>query len=158
MKIELGSYKHSPSLSEETRAFTANIYIDGKKVGTVKNQGHGGPDQFRFDDRGVETAFFAYCKTQLYEVKTDDPDWMKDLHGTPKSAECIIGEICDELDRKKRLKTLSRKAVLFRLSGDSEDEFRTLRHRKGKKPAQERIAIREWIEKKYGDQVIEIVA
>lgn len=42
MEITLKSFKHSPSLSEETIAFTANIYADGKLVGHASNRGHGG--------------------------------------------------------------------------------------------------------------------
>jgi len=42
LKIELKKIKHSPSLSEETNAYTADIYVDGKSIAYVKNSGHGG--------------------------------------------------------------------------------------------------------------------
>lgn len=42
MKIELKKIKFSESLSEETNAFTADIYVNGKNVGYCKNDGHGG--------------------------------------------------------------------------------------------------------------------
>jgi hypothetical protein len=47
MKIEVRSLKHFPSLSEETTAYTATIYVDGKKAIDAKNDGHGGMDMYR---------------------------------------------------------------------------------------------------------------
>lgn len=42
MQIELKKIKFSEHLSEETNAFTAEIYINGKNAGYAKNDGHGG--------------------------------------------------------------------------------------------------------------------
>jgi len=42
MKIELKSLKIYDSLSEETIAFTAYVYVNDKKVASAKNDGHGG--------------------------------------------------------------------------------------------------------------------
>lgn len=42
MKIELKSVKFFEALSEETNAFTANVWVNGKKAGYAKNDGHGG--------------------------------------------------------------------------------------------------------------------
>ena len=44
MKIELKNIKHSEFASHETNCYQATIYIDGKRVGTVENQGYGGCD------------------------------------------------------------------------------------------------------------------
>lgn len=42
MKIELKKLKIAEHMSEETTAFTADIFIDGKEAGYAKNDGHGG--------------------------------------------------------------------------------------------------------------------
>jgi hypothetical protein len=42
MNITLKNFKYSPSLSEETIAFTADVYADGVRIAYAKNQGHGG--------------------------------------------------------------------------------------------------------------------
>lgn len=42
MKIELKSLRISLAMSEETTAFTADVYINGVKAGYAKNQGCGG--------------------------------------------------------------------------------------------------------------------
>lgn len=42
MKIELKNVKHSEFASQETNCFEATIYVDGKKAGSARNDGHGG--------------------------------------------------------------------------------------------------------------------
>ena len=42
MKIELKKLIHARSLSQETNAFTADLYVNGEKVATCKNSGTGG--------------------------------------------------------------------------------------------------------------------
>ncbi len=44
-RIELKSIKHHSGLSQETHAYTATLYVDGKRFATVSNAGHGGPDE-----------------------------------------------------------------------------------------------------------------
>lgn len=46
MKIEVRNLKHSASLSEETHAYTATIYVDGKPAFNASNHGTGGPDMY----------------------------------------------------------------------------------------------------------------
>jgi hypothetical protein len=43
-QVTLKSITHNAGLSEETHAYTATIYVDGKKFATVTNPGHGGCD------------------------------------------------------------------------------------------------------------------
>jgi len=42
MEIELRNFNHSELANEETYCFQAHIYVNGKKRGTAKNDGHGG--------------------------------------------------------------------------------------------------------------------
>jgi len=46
MKIELKNVKHSEFASRETDCFQASVYIDGKKAGTVGNDGQGGCNHY----------------------------------------------------------------------------------------------------------------
>lgn len=43
MNIELRNIKHFKSETRETMACTANVYVDGKKVGYIENSGRGEP-------------------------------------------------------------------------------------------------------------------
>lgn len=47
MKIEIRNLKIMRSLSEETTAYTATIYVDGKPAFDASNHGHGGCDFYR---------------------------------------------------------------------------------------------------------------
>ena len=49
MHIDLKSFKHYSRLSQETVAFDAVLYVDGKKMGTVQNEGRGGAHRYGFN-------------------------------------------------------------------------------------------------------------
>lgn len=65
MKIELKRIEFSEALSEETNAFSANLYINDKHAGFATNRGHGGPTDYHArDEKGnllIKEAE-AYCK------------------------------------------------------------------------------------------------
>ncbi len=44
--ITLQNIKRVAHFSEETHCYTAVLYVDGERWGTVSNRGHGGPDDF----------------------------------------------------------------------------------------------------------------
>lgn len=47
---QLKNVKTLAAMSQETECFEASLYVDGKRVGTVGNAGHGGPNQYRWLD------------------------------------------------------------------------------------------------------------
>ena len=49
MALTLKNLKHFAAGSQETYCFTATVYLDGKKVGTAENDGHGGETIVRLD-------------------------------------------------------------------------------------------------------------
>lgn len=52
-RIQLKNVKFAEFASEETFCYSASVYFDGKRVATVKNDGHGGADyQYPTDDDG----------------------------------------------------------------------------------------------------------
>lgn len=55
MQLELKSIRHSPSLSSDSEAFTANLYVNGKKAGYAKDDGNGGCIMLRIDKNHVQT-------------------------------------------------------------------------------------------------------
>lgn len=64
MKIELKRLTTNARLSEETHCFAADLWVDGKKIGEVSNEGHGGCDRFHGDQRAYDAAN-AWCKANL---------------------------------------------------------------------------------------------
>jgi len=72
-KVELKKIEYSERMSEETSCFVADLYINGKKVGYVKNDGRGGCTAYYGNSREDNVLFAeieAYCKT-LPKVKPD---------------------------------------------------------------------------------------
>jgi hypothetical protein len=66
MNIELKKISFNERMSEETNCFVADLYIDGKKVGYCKNNGHGGCTDIHGnskDDFTVIAKAKEYCKT-----------------------------------------------------------------------------------------------
>jgi hypothetical protein len=67
MKIELKNIRFSEALSEETNAFTADLYVNGKKAGYCKNTGQGGcTDYYGIEKHSSDIIkeAEAYCKAQ----------------------------------------------------------------------------------------------
>lgn len=64
MQIKLKNIKFYESLSEETNAFTADLYINGKNVGYVRNSGQGGSTFYQpnsVEDRVIIDEAEKYC-------------------------------------------------------------------------------------------------
>jgi len=104
MKIELKQIKFSEALSEETNAFTANLYINGIKVGYCKNQGHGGCTNYNADTpefRILIADAEAYCKT-LPNVKYKGMEWAQSL-------ENVIDQLMEDWLDAKEVKKMERK-------------------------------------------------
>ena len=87
MKVEIKNVKHSQFASHETNCFEATVYIDGKRMGTVSNDGQGGPNDY--DSRALVEALTKYAKTlptrtwklddQVLEVHPDMDTAIDDL-------------------------------------------------------------------------------
>jgi hypothetical protein len=65
MKIELKKIKIAEHMSEETTAFTADIYVDGKEAGYAKNDGCGGCTNYHSYEgkRSLIEKAEKYCLT-----------------------------------------------------------------------------------------------
>lgn len=113
MKIELKSIKHSKFASEETECYTASLYVDGKKIGTVKNAGHGGCDEF-IGDQAKYRETDDWCKANL-------PKWT--LGDGPADNETTLELYCGELLEnwmfEQEYRTTIRKKVLFKYPDDA---------------------------------------
>lgn len=80
MEIEIKNIKHSRSLSQETNAFAADIFINGEKVGFCSNRGNGGCTSYNpiYSQNKKKTEHYrnqiakaeTFCK-KLPPVKSD---------------------------------------------------------------------------------------
>jgi hypothetical protein len=111
MKFELKNIKHSEFMSQETNAYQATLYVDGKRTAIVSNEGQGGPDNIMPIKGGWKEfkpaydKITAYCKT-LPKTKFKDMEWHQDL-------ESICGKILTEHLIRRDMKKALRTKVLF---------------------------------------------
>jgi hypothetical protein len=95
MRVELKNIKTNARASRETFHFSATVYVDGKRVSTVENDGRGGPDWW--SDWGAQARVNAYAAT-LPPIPAS-PDFPHDL---PMNAEILICNLINAyLDKKQ---------------------------------------------------------
>jgi hypothetical protein len=105
MKIELKNVTYNARLSEETAAFAATVYVDGKKRGEAKNDGHGGMT-FIYP-QALHDEIDAYAKT-LPTVEAYGEHLQPD-------GDMVIGDIlADYLTRKDLKRQLAKKTLFVR--------------------------------------------
>jgi hypothetical protein len=116
MFIELRKVKYSASLSEETAAFTAELYFDGKKVGTASNHGTGGSNHIRIDtptDRLRFGEFIASLPPEPCDWGDKTPIKMTEDYFISK----LVDDFLKEKDRQKYEKKFQKRAIEARKTG-----------------------------------------
>jgi len=141
-KVALRGIKHVPSMSEETECFSATVYIDGEKRGTVGNRGCGGSDDFH--PHGLEAELDAYAKTLPPHVSSYDKTIL------PMSAELLVADLLGKALDERMLKRQCAKKTLFRVKGDPDGEYRQIKAPYGPK-------VVDYIFGKYGGPNVEIL-
>lgn len=102
LRLTVKNYKRVEWASEETDCYTASLYLDGKKIGTARNDGHGGADYHDFDSREGREAFEAYVKEWVASVQ-DDPKHQIDGK-CYADADSLVAEACERFRREKEMK------------------------------------------------------
>ena len=95
MKIELKNIKYAAFASQETSCYEATIYIDGVRVGTVENNGHGGCDHIH-----------------PHAVEQRINEW-----AAPDDAEIIFAKLLNLWLQERDLKRAMSRRILFRRDG-----------------------------------------
>ncbi|MBA8904117.1 hypothetical protein [Phyllobacterium sp. P30BS-XVII] len=110
MKLELKSIQYNAALSDETNAYSAKLYKDGKHVADVANRGHGGCDEQHWRDhtarRDIEAYFATFPRQETgYSLKGEPVTYQPDL-------ESWSNEQVDRFALLKTLKAACRKKVV----------------------------------------------
>lgn len=119
-RVSLKNVKFYEGMSEETNAFTADIYFDGKKIGFAKNDGHGGCTDYNRHEGKLDKLkeCMAYCET------------LPDIDYGSFQMKCNLEHVIDYLfeawldakiakqNEKKRVKLMS-KAILLGIPNES---------------------------------------
>lgn len=106
-KIELKNLKHSDFASQETYCFEASVYIDGKKAGTVSNQGCGGCHSYH------PNTLYPLLKAEADKLPPHEWRLNEEVLTIQPDADTIISELVTEALTAKDLKSGMRRRILF---------------------------------------------
>ena len=119
MKLELKNIKHTDWASEETHCYQASLYVNGKPVAVVSNDGHGGPDRDyahpKFNDE-----FSVYCDKMLAvhayfkSLPKTPSEWCAD--GLPQELEYWCADQVNDCLSAKELKRKLKAGFLFQFA------------------------------------------
>jgi hypothetical protein len=112
MNIELKNIKYYESFSEETLAFQASLYIEGKRVGTAKNDGRGGPTYYDGDNKeGRELIRQAEQFAKALADKHYPKDDYMEAFSIPMTLEHHIDDLLNDYLGKKELEKIQKKVA-----------------------------------------------
>lgn len=144
-KIELRRITHNARLSQETNAFAADIYVDGKKVGTAQNAGHGGPTDYHITPRELREAIEDYAKSL--------PPVQVGSQSLPMDLEFCIDLLLEDYLRAKEDAKMTKRHLSFRLKGDPKHRWRQYKFDGGVYTKE----LRDFVVKKHGKDIEEIL-
>jgi hypothetical protein len=126
-KVEIKNLKVAENLSEGSLAFTASIWINGKKAGGAKNQGRGGmTDVDLYYWEGDQARRNNELHDELREY-VKQFTWEYGQH----RVDTYIDELVFEEDKRQSLKRFCRGKTAFRIPGDTykEGQYQILKHK-----------------------------
>lgn len=119
-QIELRRVSHSKSLSEETPAYSAQVWIDGAHFCDVSNHGQGGPDMPHPPKGMTNSDLYPRLKALNERIAETYP--RLEYNGTdvgPSDLECICHELLDQAEADKWVKrTLNAQVVWLNAKGE----------------------------------------
>lgn len=110
MKIELKNLKIAASLSEETTAYTATIYVDGVATFAASNHGHGGCDMYH----RLATAKVTESEVNAWVAANVAPLDMSayGMDSKPADLEILVGRLIARVEGEKMLKRYLKKSIV----------------------------------------------
>lgn len=107
MKVALKNIKIHHELSEETFAYSADLYLNGKLAAHASNSGHGGCDRYQpIDDDARALLDEAHSFFGRQEVEYSG-------HTMDNSLELVVGELLNRHSVTQMMRKRMRQHVLF---------------------------------------------
>ena len=123
MKVELKRVKIANNMSQETVAFTADLWVNNAKIADLRNDGRGGPNHIMpimvKNESTIDRirAFEKWCEAQ---PPCDD---------LPMTADFYISLMLERFEMDKEYRKLCKTKTLIRRKGNREDQFHVWPHR-----------------------------
>tara|TARA_Y100000310_G_scaffold186462_1_gene186626 strand:- start:883 stop:1344 length:462 start_codon:yes stop_codon:yes gene_type:complete len=145
MDITLKNVKIYAGLSEETIAFNASVYIDGKKVGDAKNNGHGGANDVDVRDKDGR---WNRDLLQKMETEAATHTWSYESEEQNHDLDSYISELVGDVQEQRDLKRKCKTQTLFRIPDEvyQDDEYHVMKQKYD-------FTVRDYLIRKYGDKV-----
>lgn len=139
-KVELRKIHVDTRMSEETNCYSAELFVNDKKVGIVSNHGHGGCDDQHIDSKSGWTVekLDAECKAN-YPATDMSQFTIKGapMEDSPADLESVCGNLIDRhLTLKSHRRAMSSKVLVL---GDKKGEVRSFSWKGVKKTTQAHI-------------------
>lgn len=140
--VTLKNLKHSEFASHETHCFEATVYVDGKKLGIVSNDGQGGPNCYHPNSMEPVLSGIASALPPIQYSSGDTVEVVL------QCADVMIGDLVDRALEARQLKRHCSRQTLFRKPGESynDGEYSTLKTKYG-------IQAKAYLVAKYGKDV-----
>lgn len=101
---------------DESPMFSASLYRDGRRIGTVRDTGQGGAPSWN-TMKGADTIAF-----KRHAKETASKEALESEYATQWAVEELIGRLYDEALELRWLKRLCKTKTLFKLATDGDDE------------------------------------
>lgn len=144
LDVILKNVKIHPDMSEETNCFSASIYLNGKRVGTVKNSGRGGCNDYDWfnPEAGKTISDYADSLPPVQSEHFDD--------GLAMDIDLFIDELLREYEENRQYKSWCRTKTCFRLKTTEPGSWLTIKRKYTPQ-------IKNALETEYGDELDEIL-
>jgi len=112
--------------TDDGYAFSATLYLNGKRIGNVQNSGTGGPNSYHFFSKSKDPKAFreAYNKGMSALKKaaqeTEQSDWVE-------VEDIFIEKLLNDIENGRRFKRLCKTKTLLRFKGDDEGSYRSVK-------------------------------
>ncbi len=152
-QVELKNIRFYERLSQETNAFTADLYINKKKVGEVRNEGCGGPTDYYANPNAESKQLVSEAENYFKGLPEREYELGSKTIKLPQTLESTIDHIFEEWLKvkgdakfKKKLEKDMLKGIIYGtnttyniVSWKGFDLKGILNHPKGKRTVQEMI-------------------
>lgn len=115
-KIEIKNVKYAAFASEETHCFSAVVYIDGKRAFGVKNDGHGGCDDYYPIDARTLGDIWEQVRAINEELGKETIQF-EDACLT-NNLELVVGDLMNQWLRQEEARKLLRRIAYVKDDGD----------------------------------------
>jgi hypothetical protein len=118
--VELKKVKIARFMSEDSTAFTAELWVDGNLIGHVKNSGQGGnnlldPADWTPEGHAKVREFEEWCETQ--------PPSVFEGHSLSMNSDLFLGLLIEDYEENAMLKRRCKKHMLVKLVEHAGGEF-----------------------------------